>query len=557
MKLVSLSFALPSAHDLKCSKLTYQKLLNKHAFALYLAGLLTLCVPRPSSALPLADYLELVAHNNATVQIASEQIAIGIASLRQAQGAFDTTLSASSGVGVSYTPVSTSITSEADQNDESLREISTSYALGLSKPLETGQTLGLTLEMERTDEDPASTEVANRGSLELTINQPILRGSDSKAVRTELDVGSLEVERKQATLRHTLASELSSAVDAYWSYSAVNQREQTLQDDVDRSINRLKDIRKLVAADEQPANEIDKAQAQVTRRKASLVQVQMDLASYRQQMASLAGVEVSRLDSSKISTEEFPMPSDSLAQQLTTLRNSLSASTEPDSLIWKDILARRGDLVGAELQVAQSERQLYSAQHDLLPELSLTLAGGYNSLSEGSAQYRLAKGLGENIPGANLSATLTYEFPFANNSRRGLRDALASKLRIDKISLNNLKLQVRTEVSTALTLVAVAHDSWLKSLQAVKELKLTLDQELSRYRLGVATLLDIEQVESELTQSQLLVITSQLNYSKAINQLWQALGGPLAQDHSSLVFDPSCYTRLPEPLGLKGTSYHD
>jgi NodT family efflux transporter outer membrane factor (OMF) lipoprotein len=182
-----------------------------------------------------------------------------------------------------------------------------------------------------------------------------------------------------------------------------------------------------------------------------------------------------------------------------------------------ELIAQRPDIRLAEAQLASANANVYNARAQLLPSITLTGEGGYQSailktlLRPESAFYTLTAGLTQPIfEGGKLLGNLDLQ--------KGLQDQLLQNYRKAVIS-------GFTDVDKAL--IAVRETALAERLQreVVNSSQRAFDLSDQQLRAGTVNLITLLQVQQTLFQAQDALALARLARLQAIVSLYQALGG--------------------------------
>ena len=182
-----------------------------------------------------------------------------------------------------------------------------------------------------------------------------------------------------------------------------------------------------------------------------------------------------------------------------------------------ELVAQRPDIRQAEANLAAANANVYNARAQLLPSVTLTGEGGYQSavlktlLRPESAFYTATAGLTQPIfEGGKLLGNLDLQ--------KGLQDQLLQSYRKAVIS-------AFTDVDKAL--IAVRETAIAERLQGdvVKSSRRAFDLSDQQLRAGTVNLITLLQVEQTLFQAEDALAQARLARLQAIVSLYQALGG--------------------------------
>ncbi len=182
-----------------------------------------------------------------------------------------------------------------------------------------------------------------------------------------------------------------------------------------------------------------------------------------------------------------------------------------------ELLAQRPDIRQAEAQLATANANVANARAQMLPSITLTGDGGYQSailktlLRPESAFYTLTAGLTQPIfDGGRLQGNLDLQ--------KGLQDQLLQNYRKAVIS-------AFTDVDKAL--IAIRQTTLTERLQndVVKSSRRAFDLSEQQLRAGTVNLITLLQTEQTLFQAEDALAQARLARLQAVVSLYQALGG--------------------------------
>ncbi len=144
------------------------------------------------------------------------------------------------------------------------------------------------------------------------------------------------------------------------------------------------------------------------------------------------------------------------------------------------------------------------------------------------------------------SATLTLGIPIQNRAAKAGDIIAKLDLERGKVALEQVELQVATQVRTAARAVVTAAKQIDAARISVKFQEKNLDAEKKRYENGMSTSFRINQVQDELTQARSREVTAVVNYRTSLANFYGVTGKLLEQENIEIVQpegDPSsCYS---------------
>ena len=289
-----------------------------------------------------------------------------------------------------------------------------------------------------------------------------------------------------------------SVANAYFQVLAAQDRLRVARDNVTSSNRILNLIKERLAAGTTSALEVAQQESLVNTERASIPPLEQSLQQNRATLALLVARPFERVNVRGGSLTGIAVP-----------RVTPGLPSE--------LIAQRPDIREAEAQLAAADANVENARAQMLPSITLTAEGGYQSavlktlLRPESAIYNLAAGLTQPIfDGFRLQGNLDLQ--------KGVQDELLQNYRKAVIS-------GFTDVDKAL--VAVRQTNLTVRLQAevVTSSRRAFDISEQRLREGTVDLVTVLQTQQTLFQAQDALAQARLARLQAIVSLYQALGG--------------------------------
>ncbi|MGH6790937.1 MAG: efflux transporter outer membrane subunit [Pseudolabrys sp.] len=289
-----------------------------------------------------------------------------------------------------------------------------------------------------------------------------------------------------------------SVANAYFQVLAAQDRLRVAHDNVTSSNRILNLIKERLAAGTTSALEVAQQESLVNTERASIPPLEQSLQQNRATLALLVARPFERVNVRGGSLTGIAVP-----------RVTPGLPSE--------LIAQRPDIREAEAQLAAADANVENARAQMLPSITLTAEGGYQSavlktlLRPESAIYNLAAGLTQPIfDGFRLQGNLDLQ--------KGVQDELLQNYR--KAVLSGF-----TDVDKAL--VAVRQTNLTVRLQGevVTSSRRAFDISEQRLREGTVDLVTVLQTQQTLFQAQDALAQARLARLQAIVSLYQALGG--------------------------------
>lgn len=398
---------------------------------------------------------------------------------------------------------------EADRLAEGLssyRTDATSYSVSLRRLLRNGISISPSVQTTRTETIPSSFDPVTSGQVDFLITVPLLKGLGVGATGAQEMAAKNEYQVSLLTLRHTASLAVLKTLQAYWNYLAAKQNLAEYIDTESRARKLVDDIEILVKADQVPAGELQQLYASLDQKTATRIAAEQQLTVARETLGLAIGLPYEYFRYLPAPSESFPKPPQDCVKRAYHSLEELSLVS----------LEYRADYK-ASVQTQESDRILIGeALNGLKPQLDLDLQLGYSALDQSSSFDSLFGSLARDVPGASVQVSLRYSFPFLNNSARGLLLQRKATLARDKIQTDNLARTIRSNVAVAVNDLRNSLRELEKSQRAVRAYRLAVENEKAKYSLGMSTLLDITNMEDNLTSSVLSEIAASQNVANAI-----------------------------------------
>jgi multidrug efflux system outer membrane protein len=317
-------------------------------------------------------------------------------------------------------------------------------------------------------------------------NRAALRAAEESAVASRYD-------REVVGLTTAAA-----AANAYFQVLAAQDRLKAGRDDIVSATRVLNLIKQRAAAGTASALEIAQQESVVDSLRAAIPPLEQILKQNRIALAVLMGrsPEQVRIRGGSLAAIAIPRVTPGLPSEL---------------------LTQRPDIRLAEANLAAANANVYNARAQLLPSITLTGDGGYESavlkvlLRPESAVYTAAAGLVQPIfEGGRLLGNVDLQKGRQNELLQNYRKAVISAFGDVEVALDAIRqtsLRVRLQA------------------QVVKSSREAFDISEERLREGTIDLVTVLQTQQTLYQAQDTLFQAQLARLQAIVSLYQALGG--------------------------------
>jgi outer membrane protein len=165
-----------------------------------------------------------------------------------------------------------------------------------------------------------------------------------------------------------------------------------------------------------------------------------------------------------------------------------------------------------------------ASRSGLKPQLDFTVGVGYDTLVESRAPFSLGQVIGNNRVGPSISATLAAQLPWRNSAAEGVFLVQSATLTASVIRVRNLSDVIGANVFTDAQALVRSAQQLAQSIETSRFYRQSVENERTKRRLGLVTLIDVINVEDRLTDALAAEVQARQAYANAIAQLRFDLG---------------------------------
>lgn len=473
------------------------------------------------TGLALEDALREALRLNPNISLQQQQVLVNRGAELVAQGQFDPLVSGSVRRSRDLRPLR-----EDEKNALALAssvvpfnaQISNAiaYTVGVDRTMQSGVTVGASVgvttlfdNLSGASNIPAQTA----GRISFSVRAPLLRNAGTEATTANLSAAEAELSAAQYELVFSNAQTLLNTTLAYWAYLAQLRRLDIARDAEARSMRLVEETRRLIDADELPAADSQLVLANNSDRRRSRISAEQALAEARRILALQIGLPPERLVDLPPPADDFPRYD---GQPL-----GLDA---PIGYLLDFALARRADFAAAKQRERAARRRVDAARSGLKPQLDFTVGVGYDTLVESRAPFSLGPVIGNNRVGPSISATLAAQLPWRNSAAEGVFLAQSAALGASLIRVRNLSDVIGGNVHTDAQALVRSAQQLAQGIETSRFYRQSVENERTKRRLGLVTLIDVINVEDRLTDALAAEVQARQAYANAIAQLRFDLG---------------------------------
>ncbi|MFP4104724.1 MAG: TolC family protein [Phycisphaerae bacterium] len=385
---------------------------------------------RPYVKLDLDSAILRTLWHNLDIRVISYDPAIARQDMIRAASAFDVLLNA----GFSYTNTNRQPNSVIGGESET-RE----FNVGLSQRLVTGTTWSLAWTQTRTWDGGGFSllNTAYEPEVSLSVTQPLLRNAWPEFNLAELRIARLNRDISEQQFRQQVEDTINEVVNVYWQLIQARRDlaiQKRLLQLTETTFERVKARKEVDVTDV----EIGQTKAALEGRRATMVRVVKRIFDLEDRVKRLLADPTLNVTSN---VEIVPT---------TDLTQTLVSFDQGDQLL--TALKYNPQLEQLRTAIAIAGVNVEVAKNQLLPQLDLTVTGGYQGL--GSSRQRGYENLGS-LDYFSSSIALSFEYPIGNR----LREAELRRARLER-------LRAITELQSAADEVAIAVKERLREIQA-------------------------------------------------------------------------------------------
>jgi outer membrane protein len=502
----------------------------------------------PAATVSLEVAIQSALNHQTFLEIQREELNRTQGELLQTQGTFDWTAGGRVRHGFNRTPITDADLISFQQQyqidtsnlgfDE-YRTDTTEYTLGVGRQLRSGITTDLTVEFQQNEQRRIDlVPPVNRSRIVLGVTIPLLRGIGQGGPGATEEAAKMQVEATRLAVAHSASIVVVETTVAYWNTLAAMEALRLREESLARAIELSESIKRLVEADELPETTIGQAGANVSSQESLFVQARAQLKVAQHNLGLAMGLD-------RVSTQNIPLPEGrfppplSISADANSLASSIQKATKYRADYQQALLLEKG----ASLLSDQ-------ALNLLKPKLDLRIETDFAQVSEGSEYNSLLTPIRDRQAGPGFFAVVDLEFPFSNRAAKGRLLQARSSERQARLGTIQLEREINAGVSNRLNLLASNVVEISNNETTVQFYEQTLNDEERKFRMGMATLLDVVDTQERLNEALILLLDSKRRYAENLARLRFELGDLIQIEAEQVIFDSDTITTPPSDLRL-------
>lgn len=470
----------------------------------------------PSDILPISleEAIRSAVESNLDIQTARINPALGRQQLLAAQAAFDWTLFASANYNRVHEPQAVPVLNGVALGSDITKSDSYNFEAGVRKQLTTGGAIeisqGLLITENKTPGFNFSPDPSRNAMLNLTLNQPLLRGFGEDASLAEIRLADSQRRSDAQRLESDLLNLIEETASAYWDLALAHYTLMVNRRLLDRGIETRDVLEGRLDFDVKPAEYSD-AVARVEARKADLMRTENSL--------RLASDRLKQI----INDDRFPVSGEAVLVTSDLPTDQPIAFDLVDSL--NTALGSRPEIEITLNSIEDAAIREQFAQDAKLPQLDFTFQVGLNGLDDDIAGALEEEGEADLV---NYTMGLVFEQAIGNNEANAIYRLRRLERLQSIIAHRNVVQQVIVDVKAALRNVETNYrliEQTRASRLAASENLRTLEVEEETTRAMTPSFLDLKLTRQEaLARAELEEAAALTDYVSSIADLNSAMG---------------------------------
>ena len=378
---------------------------------------------------------------------------------------------------------------------------------GVSKPLATGSEVALQMMHASEISNRAPDQEESRASLSFT--QALLQGGGRTVNLAGVRRAEFGLAISEAELRGYTEFILAETEAAYWRFWLATETIDIARQALDVAQQQLHDVEQRIEVGQLARNEAAVAQAEVARRRQTLIDAQADLVRRRIELGMLIAPAQPHFHVRPSSTPDVP---------------SVDETDTPDMRI-ELADQNRADLQEARYRLEQSKLDTVITRNGLLPRLEffaeLSKSGFGASASDAWADL--------NGNSYDWQTGLRFRHPLGRTQEKALDAESRFREAQARQAIENLRQQIAAGVHLALNELKRAQEQVDASAETHRLQIQTVESEVERFQVGTGTALMVAQAQRDLLSSMVAEKQAVVQARLALLQLYRAEGSLLAR----------------------------
>jgi len=465
--------------------------------------------------LSLYDALTIAISKNANIMISAARLDAIKGASRVQRGLFDYTANAQIGLSRNTSPNNTlnSYTTVPELYLPYTDSSNVNSQIGLTKLFTNGIAINLSAQHNTFNSnllDAQGLMSQNTGLLTFQVVLPLLKNSGS-AASSNLRASEIEAQAAKDDLEFVVNEMVLNSTLAYWDYLGKTKLLEIASNNEKSAEKTVQDYQKLISGDQLPKADALLAQGSLKQKTITRIYYQQALLDSRKVLGRSIGLEPDNVMQIAQVSDQFP-----------NYKNGKLDEVLPDlDRVITSTLGSRADIKAAKKRVEKYEVLRNAAKNNLSPQLDVLLSASQQGLVEGYSPYQ-GSAIGNNWGSAfqpyrpGYGAYLQFRMPLENNEAKGLLQQQQAYVNSTTINLNELEYSTKNNIQVATYAMIRAYDQMTEAKVAEQKYEMSLNNERTKKKLGLSTLLDVLNVEDRYNNAQITHVQSQVAYASSV-----------------------------------------
>jgi len=469
------------------------------------------------ASVSLKDLTILALKNNLDIAVASYNPQLSAENIVQAWAPFDTTLSSLYQKRRDVTPSASLLGGAA-----TLTQTNWDYNLGLTKKFLTGTQTSFTYKMNEMKSNTrfSSLNPWYTNSWLLSITQPLLKDFGIDVQKSQIRIASLNKNISDEQFKQQVIDILNSVQTNYWNLFFFIKDLEAKERSLERAKDFLKNTKLRIQAGTLAPIEVYAAEAEVATREQQVIVAKFAVKTSEDNLKKALNIyEKEEYLNLEIVPVEEP-------------KTNIEAPPFPDT--YKTAIEKRPDYLQAKTDIEAKNIQVKYTKNQLYPRIDLIGSIGTNGIAGTPVPVSFSnepptmpgepfrgdagKAFGHLDDGDyyNYSIGMQLTFPLENHSAKSQYSMAKIAAAQSLTSLKNLETTIINQVKQAIRDVDTFKELIRATQSSLKSAQEAYAAEQKKYDVGLSTIFDLLQYQSDLT-------TAESNYAQALSRYNQSL----------------------------------
>jgi len=333
------------------------------------------------------------------------------------------------------------------------------------------------------------------------LTYPLLKFNTKRVVTGNLELSNIDIKIEKLNYKQKISDSVLNTMNAYWNYVRLYEINRLNEHSLQRSSKFYTVIETLTNADEKPKSDLKQPLADKINKNITLMTSQNDLTDGQNDLCVSMDVSLEQC-------MKFVKPSDSFEE----VDSDTSTTLSPNALYHKALDENRFDLKVLDLELDKSQLSLDISKDDLNHDLDLKLdlEGNSQNINTNLSLPLLSS---NDRKGSSVKLSLNYKLNLYNNYKKGQYISTLSQYKQKKLAVEKIKKDAHFELEKDITQIKTTIGQCQQIQSNVDIYDEILQDELDKYQLGMATMLDVIQTEQSFISIKLSMINCLYKFS--------------------------------------------